>query len=221
MTSLVFDLDGTLSDPAEGLLAAINHALAVCGQPQHDPVSLRRFIGPSLDRIFGELLDTDDPRYLQQAIDAYRDVYYRDGYRQNVLYPGIPELLENLAGQGFKLFVATAKRQDIAQRVVDHFGLGALFSGVLGCGLKRQKHELLRDILAQRATSPMVMIGDRANDIEAARAVGAGSVGVLWGYGDAEELGSAGADALVASPAELSEWLERGRAGQAATPSAG
>jgi phosphoglycolate phosphatase len=203
MTALVFDLDGTLSDPAEGLLAAINHGLEASGVPARDPADLARFIGPSLDRIYGELLDTDDPERLRNAIEAYRDVYYRDGYKQNRLYEGIIDALECLSGRGFRLYVATAKRQDIAGKVVEHFGLTRFFHGVLGCGLKRQKHELLEDIQAAETRRPLIMIGDRANDMEAARAVGAEAVGVLWGYGDEAELRGAGATRLLTAPAEL------------------
>ena len=203
MNALVFDLDGTLSDPAEGLLDAINHGLVACGEPAREPASLARFIGPSLDRIYGELLGTDEPERLRTAIEAYRAVYYQDGYRRNRLYEGIVDALEHLVGSGFDLYVATAKRQDIATKVVEHFRLAPFFRGVLGCGLKRQKHELLRDIQAEDPDRPLVMIGDRANDMEAALAVGAEAVGVLWGYGDAQELEAAGASRLLAEPRDL------------------
>ena len=204
MTVLVFDLDGTISDPAEGLTEAINHGLQACGQAPRDRRSLERFIGPSLDRIYAELLDEPEPQRVQTAIAAYRDVYYRDGYRKNRIYEGIPEALAELSGNGFSLYVATAKRQDIAQLVIDYFGLGAHFRGVLGCGLKRQQHALLRDIQQAEPGRHMIMIGDRAGDMEAARAVGADPVGVLWGYGDREELIGAGAARLLELPSELS-----------------
>lgn len=203
MTVLVFDLDGTLSDPAEGLTEAINYGLRACGEPLREPASLERFIGPSLDQIYGELLQRPEPQRVQAAIAAYRDVYYHDGYRKNRLYDGIPDALEQLSGNGFSLYVATAKREDIAQRVVDYFGLTDQFRGVFGCGLKRRKHELLEDIQRAEPGRRMVMIGDRAGDMEAATRVGAEPVGVLWGYGDQEELQGAGAARLLACPTEL------------------
>jgi len=203
MTVLVFDLDGTISDPAEGLTAALNHGLQACGEPPRDPGSLERFIGPSLDHIYLELLGDPAPDHIQTAIAAYRDVYYRDGYRKNRLYDGIVDALDRLSGNGFSLYVATAKRQDIAHRVIEHFNLTEHFEDVLGCGLRRKKHELLQEIRAAEPDRRMVMIGDRAGDMEAARLAGAEAVGVLWGYGDEAELIGAGAGKLLGSPSEL------------------
>lgn len=173
---------------------------------------MRRFIGPSLDKIFSELMQTEDEDKLRLAIDAYRDLYYTEGYKRDVVYDGIREILAKLSDAGFSLYVATAKRSDIASRVINYFDLGHHFDAVLGCGLKRQKHELLEEIKAQQPGQHIVMIGDRSNDMFAGHAVDAECIGVLWGFGDVEELTAAGADALVASPAELLELLEQGHA---------
>ena len=212
MTTLVFDLDGTLNDPAEGLLAAINHAIVTCGRPSRDVATLRHYIGPRLDEIFTDLLQTDDADQLQVAIDAYRDVYYSEGYKQSYLYAGVTDALSSLAGNGFQLYVATAKRQDVADSVIEHFQLRQFFAAVYGCGLTRKKHDVLQEIRELHPGRHLVMIGDRAQDIHAAKTVGAESVGVLWGYGDEAELRSAGADSLAATPEELCRLLEAGHA---------
>jgi phosphoglycolate phosphatase len=212
MTAIVFDLDGTLNDPAEGLLAAINHALVKSGVAAREVSTLHRFIGPRLDEIFSELLQTRDRDRLQAAIDAYRDVYYSEGYKQSYVYAGIPESLALLAGNGFRLFVATAKRQDVADSVIDHFRLGPFFDRVYGCGLTRKKHEVLQEIRDLHPDRHLIMIGDRAQDIHAAKVVGAESIGVLWGYGDETELLAAGADAIAATPGELCPLLEASHA---------
>lgn len=212
MTVIVFDLDGTISNPAEGLLAAINHALVKCGHAPREAATLHRFIGPSLDRIFADLLQTEDEQQLQIAIDAYRELYYTEGYKRDVVYDGIREMLAALTTADYSLYVATAKRSDIASRVIGHFELGHHFKAVLGCGLKRQKHELLTEIREQQPGRHMVMIGDRSNDMLAAKAVDAESIGVLWGFGDEAELTTAGANALVSNPGELLSLLQQGHA---------
>lgn len=216
MTTLVFDLDGTLNDPAEGLLAAINHAIVKCGMPSRELATLRQYIGPRLDEIFSDLLQTTDAGRLQVAIDAYRDVYYSEGYKQSYLYAGITDALAHLSGNGFQLYVATAKRQDVAELVIEHFCLGPFFAGVYGCGLSRKKHDVLREIRELQPARHMIMIGDRAQDIDAAKTVGAESIGVLWGYGDEAELRTAGADSLAATPEELCRLLEDSHARQSA-----
>lgn len=208
MTTIVFDLDGTLNDPAEGLLAAINHALVHCGAPSREIASLRRYIGPHLDEIFSDLLQSNDADLLQMAINAYRDVYYSEGYKQSYIYAGITDALRHLAGNGFQLYVATAKRQDVADAVIDHFDLRQFFERVYGCGLSRKKHDVLREIRGLQPDRHMIMIGDRAQDIHAAKTVAAEAIGVLWGYGDETELSTAGADSLAATPEELCRLLE-------------
>jgi phosphoglycolate phosphatase len=212
MTVIVFDLDGTLSNPAEGLLAAINHALVKCGHPPREASTLHRFIGPSLDQIFADLLQTEDEEQLQIAIDAYRELYYTEGYKRDVVYDGIREMLAALTTDDYSLYVATAKRSDIASRVIGHFELSHHFKAVLGCGLKRKKHELLTEIREQQPGRHMVMIGDRSNDMLAAQAVDAECIGVLWGFGDEAELTAAGANALVSNPGDLLSLLKQGHA---------
>ncbi|WP_299489369.1 HAD hydrolase-like protein [Acaryochloris sp. IP29b_bin.137] len=207
MAIIVFDLDGTLSDPAQGITASINYALENLGASSLEPHHLTQYIGPPLVETFSELLCTKDDAVIHQAIDLYRERYLANGYAENTLYPGILELLKELINQQHRLYVVTAKRTDIAQAVIDYFGLRPYFIDVLGCGLDRSKAKLLHDIQAQENTA-LWMIGDRASDMAAGRGLSR-CVGVLWGYGSAEELEQAGAEVLMHRPKELLDYFQK------------
>lgn len=200
---LCFDVDGTLTDPREGITGAINFALARLGQPARDPAWLTRFIGLGIDDAFRALLDTDDPDLLARAVAAYREHYFDRGWRQNVLYPAVPAMLRACEAAGHRLFVVTMKRQAIAARVLAHFGLDTHFAGVYGGDIGRAKGDILAAALRAHRLDPAacLMIGDRRQDIDAGRACGVRTVGVLWGFGDRDEL--AGADVLISRPDEL------------------
>ena len=208
MTIIAFDLDGTLSNPAKGITSSLNFALKRLGVPEQNPDDLTRYIGPPLTNIFIELLDTTDSSAIQQAIDHYRDRYNSIGYRENVLYDGIRDVLDELVASNHKLYIATGKGPAIARAVVEYFELQHYFSDILGCGLQRKKHELLEEILENEGDRRLVMVGDRSHDTFAGKAVGARTIGVLWGYGSAEELEQSGAEVLLDSPSQLPTCLE-------------
>lgn len=203
---IAFDLDGTLSDPAPGITASINYVLDNLGVSRVDPNDLKQYIGPPLTQTFAELLRTEDDQVINQAVAFYRERYIEIGYTENTLYPGIQELLKKLIVQGHRLYVVTTKRTDIAQAVIDYFGLRSCFIDVLGCGLRRYKAELLSEI-KEKEKLAMWMIGDRASDMVAGQGL-ARCVGVLWGYGSVAELEQAGADVLIHTPAELLSLTE-------------
>ena len=203
---LLFDLDGTLTDNYAGISASIRHALARLAAPAPDDADLRQYVGPPLRTTFGELLGTDEREVIERAIGHYRERFAAVGWRENVAYPGVEEALARLRDAGARLFVCTAKPRIFAARIVSHFGFDAHFSGVYGAeldGRHDDKAELLAHLLEQEdiARDTAVMIGDRDNDLRAARANGVRAIGVLWGYGTAAELRDA--DAIVATPAEL------------------
>jgi len=202
---LLFDLDGTLTDPQEGCVKSLNYALAKFGLPTRDPASLVQFIGPSLNVAFRVLLETEDAATLAQAVVWFRERYFVEGWLENVVYAGIPALLPACRDAGHQLWVATSKRQDIAERVLTHFGLLPHFTAVYGCEVEVPKTALLAILLREQGLTPeqCVMIGDRRYDVEAGRANGITTIGVLWGYGAREELIAAGADHLIATPADL------------------
>lgn len=208
---LVFDLDGTLSDPREGIVRCLLHALAESGvaPPAGD---LTRFIGPPLLDSLTEL--TGSAEGGAAALAAYRRCYTGGGMLENVPYEGIDHALAALADRAPALFVATSKPHVYAEAIVDHFGMSRFFRGVYGpelSGERAGKAELLAWLLAREALAPsdVVMIGDREHDILAARANGTRSVGVSWGFGSVAELRAAGADVICDTAAELVRWYER------------
>lgn len=198
--NLVFDLDGTLTDPELGITRCIAYALERLDAPLPKREHLRRYIGPPLREIFSGLLATSDLSLVERAVTLYRERFAAVGMYENTVYPGTAESLQRLVRTRHRLFVATAKAEVHAQRIIEHFDLGRHFVQVYGAALSGEgshKAELLARLIAEQGIEPgeAVMIGDRAGDIAGARANGMRSVGVLWGYGTPEEL--ANADQLV------------------------
>ncbi len=211
--NILFDLDGTLSDPLVGIANGLNHALVRMGLPQKRKEELGVFIGPSLSNAASVLFNTEDEKIISTAISYYRDYYTKTGYRENTLYEGIDELLNHLKSTGHPLFVATSKRTDIAHSVLEHFELSGYFTEIRGCDLNLSKVELVRDLMDDfsLSRSETVMVGDRSYDINAGKENGISSVGVLWGYGTLEELEKSGASHVVKSIEELVEYLDKTR----------
>jgi len=209
MNTVIFDLDGTITDPAEGITRSINHALVGLGHAPHPESVLRKYIGPHLNFTFSELMHTTDTGTLAHAIELYRERYIPIGYRENRLYDGIQEVLCQLINDGSALCIATTKRKDIAVSVLEFLGINDFFTRVHGCDLHRTKSDLLRDILSDSALSkqPVVMIGDRDTDFLAASDVNMPSIAVRWGYGEEKELELA--TDIVNKPDELPDAIMR------------
>ena len=204
MSVLLFDLDGTVTDPGPGMVRSLSYALRALGLPEESEDNVLRYVGPPLKEAFGELLPDSDPETLDLAVKYYRERYFDIGWRENSLYDGMREALEELQTMGHQMYICTSKRRDIAEKIVSHFGLSQMFQGVCGCDLDKSKGTLVAEILeATNASLPAWMIGDREQDVTAAKENGIGSVGVLWGYGSESELRSAGADVLVRRVEEL------------------
>lgn len=215
--NVLFDLDGTLTDPREGILACFKYALDELQGESPTDRTLERMIGPPLRESFTTLLGVDDEERIDRAISLYRERFSLKGLYENALYPGISEALAQLREMGCSLFVATSKPHVFAQRIIDYFELGEFFRAVHGSeldGSNADKKDLLAYILKVEALSATgtVMIGDRAQDILAARANGMSSIAVLWGYGSRDELVSAGACVLCEEPRALTSVLSRKRA---------
>jgi phosphoglycolate phosphatase len=203
--AVLLDLDGTLTDNYPGISASIVHALVSLGEPVPSEQVLRACVGPPLRGSLARLLGTEAPDRVDLALARYRERFADVGWRENAVYPGIVEALRDL-GASAPLFVCTTKPEVFARRVVTHFGLDAHLREVYGPGLDGRhddKAELLAHLVEQQSLDPArcVMVGDRVNDVRAARAVGTAAIGVLWGYGGIDELREA--DALIASPGEL------------------
>jgi len=214
VTHLVFDLDGTLTDPREGITRCFMHVLERLELPVSAGRELERFIGPPLREALAELLGTRDPARVEHALGIYRDRFSTVGLFENFPYPGIREALAGLREQGHTLWVCTSKAGVFAERILIHFELKSFFSEVYGCeldGALSDKAELLAHLLDRNGIEPAraIMIGDRKHDIRAARINGVRNVGVLYGFGDQLELTEAGADALCPGVADLVDVIGR------------
>ena len=201
--TLIFDLDGTISDPFVGLSRSINFALESQGFAAADPQQIRPLIGPPLHEIFPTLAGAMDRDMLQNLIDDYRDHYGSIGYAENTIYDGIPETVTKLAQAGYRLGICTAKRQDYACKIIAMFGLADHFEFVDG-GAGVGKHQQLERIVGSGIkASTAIMIGDRDADLLAANANNIHAAGVLWGFGERAELDSCKPTYLLETPAEL------------------
>jgi phosphoglycolate phosphatase len=205
--NVLFDLDGTLTDPRDGIVACIKHGISTRGEPSPPDAELERFIGPPLHGSFMGLLSGDSAR-ADAAVQAYRERFAALGMFENAVYEGIPEVLESLGASGAQLYVATSKPQVFAERILDHFGLAGYFRAVFGShlsGALSDKGELIAHALQSARLRPTdtIMVGDREHDIRGARLNRVLSVGVLWGYGSREELVAAGAEHLLEEPRDL------------------
>lgn len=210
--SVIFDLDGTLTDPREGFVNSIGFALTSLGRDVPPPETLHRFIGPPIHSTFAHLLGDSDPTLVEAAVTLYRERLGGDGIRENTLYPGIEDLLKSLRQDGRRLFVATAKPVVFASRILEHCAIAHYFDGVYGSELARtntKKAESIHSILIDHRIAPAnaAMIGDREHDIHGARECGVYSIGVTYGYGSVAELTAARADILCNSATELAETL--------------
>jgi len=214
MQHILFDLDGTLTDPKIGITKSVQFALRAFGIHADDPDTLRPFIGPPLSESFQKFYGFDEAG-AQDAIRKYREYFSVTGIYENSLYNGIPKLLDALRQQGKTLILATSKPTVYAQQILEHFGLAHYFSFVSGSeldGTRVKKAEVITHALANcgiKNIAAAVMVGDREHDVLGAKATGLASIGVLYGYGDRDELQQAGADVLVQTVAELGEQLRR------------
>lgn len=211
--AVLFDLDGTLTDPFVGISSSMQYALEKMGRPIPLAEELRRYIGPPLQVTLPLLLASDDPALAEQALGHYRERYSGPGKFENELIPGILEAVQAIAGQGHLLAVATSKLESYSVDIVEHFGLMPYFKAVHGSrldGSNANKADLIRHIVATEGLDPAltVMIGDRLHDVHGASANGIKTIGVLWGFGDREELEEAGAARIAADPQELPGLIE-------------
>jgi phosphoglycolate phosphatase len=195
--NLLFDLDGTLSDPRQGIVNSILYALQRLEQPLPLAGTLERYIGPPLRDAFAELLQTDDYERIERAVALYRERFAGEGLYENTLYPGIGAVLNELQAHGATLFVATSKPVVYAEKIIDHFNLSGFFRRIYGSeldGTRSAKSELIEYILAEESLTPAaaLMIGDRKHDVIGAAKNAVPAIGVLWGFGSREELLQAG-----------------------------
>ncbi len=209
---LLFDLDGTLTDPGLGITNAVMYSLEKFGLPVPQRQELYKMIGPPLTWSYQTYFGFSEEKSVE-AVKYYREHYGTIGLLENEVYPGIPELLKKLRAAGKTLCVATSKPEKYAGIILEHFGLAESFHYICGASFDGKigtKHEVIEYALERMGRperSRVLMIGDREHDILGAKAAGLGSLGVLYGYGDRAEHEKAGADAIVESVEALEKAL--------------
>jgi phosphoglycolate phosphatase len=208
MQNILFDLDGTLSDPADGIIKCYQYSLGRLNRACPPPEELAAFIGPPIRQTFAAVLQSTDNSLIEQALTIYRERFSTVGLFENSVYAGVPEMLTELRTAGYDLFVATSKPQVYAERALRHFSLDGYFIKVQGNELDGRlddKAELLAELMASHRLRPSetLMVGDRWHDIAAAKSNSISSVGVTYGFGSEEELTKAGADHICHSAAEI------------------
>lgn len=209
---VLMDLDGTITDPMPGITRCVEYALNHFGIRVDSLEDLCCFIGPPLLDSFREYYGFSEEQ-AQEAILKYRERFATTGMYENVVYPGMEELLQKFHAAGKEVLVATSKPEMFARRILEHFRLADYFTFIGGAtldGTRSHKEEVIRYVLEScRISRPtgVVMVGDRKYDIEGAKVVGLESIGVLYGYGSREELEKAGATGIVGSVEELGNIL--------------
>lgn len=199
---ILFDLDGTLTDPFFGITRSVQYALKHYGIIVDDLQLLTPFIGPPLQDSFRDFYHFSQTQ-ADEACDKYHERFMVEGWSENKVYEGIESFLREQKESGKELFVATSKPEPLARKILDHFNLSQYFSFIGGDTMERTrsaKAEVIRYVLNTAGIASLqetVMIGDRKHDIIGAKTVGLDSVGVLYGYGDRQELAEAGADYIV------------------------
>lgn len=209
---VLFDLDGTVTDPEEGITKSVQYALQHFSIEVQERRELYKFIGPPLKDSFMEFYGFTEQQ-AGEALLKYRERFEVTGWRENVVYDGMEKLLRHLRCRGKRIMLATSKPEVFAEQILVYFGLRDYFDFVGGASLdgrRNYKADVIRYVLDANGISSRekaVMVGDRKFDILGAKEFGLETVGVLYGYGDREELTTAGADHLVGSVAELEVLL--------------
>lgn len=212
-THILFDLDGTLTDPKEGICTSVQYALKAFGIDEPDIEKLTPFIGPPLKDSFMNFYGFNEVQ-AEETIAKYREWFKPKGIFQNAVYPGIPKMLRELKGSGKVLAVASSKPQVFVEQILEHFEIRDYFAVVVGSeldGTRGRKEEVVEEALRQlgKAANPQntVMVGDRCFDIQGGKQYGLVTAGVTFGYAKEGELDEAGADFVVDTVEELGRLL--------------
>jgi phosphoglycolate phosphatase len=211
-SNILFDLDGTLTDPKEGITRCIQYALGQFNEVIPPREQLTWCIGPPLKASFAQLLNTSDQTILDRALVYYRKRFSEKGIFENALYPGVASALDDLRTAGFKLFLATSKPRVFARQILDHFKITPSFHTVYGSeldGRLSDKGVLIAHIIEQEEldSSATLMIGDRVYDIEGGKQNNVMTAAVTYGYGTRDEIDAASPDVVFETIADLSKTL--------------
>ncbi len=201
---VLFDLDGTLTDPSEGITLCMRHALREMELASPDLSELARFIGPPLRTVFADM--GVPPTDVARAVELFRDRFGSVGLYENRVYDGIPGLLSELSSAGLDLRVATSKPAEFAVRILDHFGLSQYFSEIVGAtldGSRDSKADVIAHAIRDTGADATVMIGDRMHDLQGAAVHGIPGIAVTWGFGSYEELAAEDPISIAGTVPEL------------------
>lgn len=199
---VLFDLDGTLTESGQGIVNSVVYAMEKMGIKENDKIKLEKFVGPPLLDSFMKYYDFTEEE-AKQAVTFYREYFAEKGIYEVPLYEGIETTLKYLKNSGKTLYVATSKPEVFARRILQHLQIENYFDDIVGSnldGTKVKKDEIISFLLEKNEIvdrSKVIMVGDREHDIFGAKKVGVDSVGVLYGYGDYQELESAGATYII------------------------
>lgn len=205
---ILFDLDGTLTDPREGITKSVQYALDKMGISEPDLSALEHFIGPPLYDEFRRCYQMDDAQ-AKKTVEAYRERFGVIGWQENILFDGVPELLAALRNAGRKIAIASSKPTVFVRKILHMFEIERYFDVVSGASLdgsigsKAQVVQQALDAFGVSDLKTAVLVGDRFHDVEGARACGLDCIGLTLGFGGREELETAGASAVVDSLEEL------------------
>ncbi|MBQ3192373.1 MAG: HAD family hydrolase [Oscillospiraceae bacterium] len=209
--TILFDLDGTLTDSGEGIINCVIYALERFGLPIPERESLRYFVGPPLHESF--IRQGVPAERAEEAVAVYRERYIPIGKFENTPYPGVQELLEALKAEGYTLYVATSKPEQMSIDILEHFDLAKYFDMICGATMdtsRTNKEAVIAYLIrCNGRTGNMIMVGDTKFDVIGAKAHGIPCIGVSWGYGSVEEMTEAGACAIADSMDSLLTLLRK------------
>ena len=210
---LIFDLDGTISNPKDGIARSINYALMQHDFDAQSEDEIARLIGLPLDQMYVHLIQQTKPSLISSLVAKYRERYLEIGYTENLLYDDIKEsLIELHESKEFCLGICTSKRADNAENILEMFGIRVLFEFVSGGDIGIEKSQQLQELLERNAINRnSLMIGDRYIDLRAAHSNNLHSAGVLWGYGTRSELENETPEYIFDRPVQLTELISEQR----------
>lgn len=205
--NILFDLDGTLIDSYEGIARGIDKVVEKFGVELPKDI-YRRFIGPPLTESFGRYMPDLD---MQEVLQVFRSYYLNQGVLEYKLFDGIKEMLASLKSQGYRLYVATSKREDTAEEIIRHSNIYDYFERIFGAGFenRKEKFEVLEYAFADSdiVKEESVLVGDTMYDVDGARIVGIDSIAIAYGFGDREELQASDAVAFLETPQDIVKYF--------------
>lgn len=207
--SVIFDLDGTITDSAPGIINSVEYALQKMSVRYYNKDELYSFVGPPLHESFQKYCNCTEEESFT-AVATFREYFSEKGMYENTLYPGMLQLLEDLFNKNVPLYIATSKPEFYCRQILHNFNIASFFKDIAGSsmdGSGTEKTEVIAALLKRNDVSEAVMVGDRLHDIQGARSNGLYALGVVYGYGSVDELKNARADYICEDITSLHDFL--------------